>query len=466
MPLRNQRADRYRIKRVKNDNPLEITKEINERFYDFAFNWDYQQYLCVGGYGSGKSYHIACKIIFKLFEEKRKCLAVRQVYDTIKESCFSLFYEILDEMGLLSQASKRKNNDKTSVLYRLSPLEFIFPNGSRIIFKGLDKPEKLKSINDVTIIWVEEANEITYNAYKELMGRMRHPNLSLHMILSLNPVDKENWVYKHFFKRIDESTGEQLVILDDEILYEKRTVVKNNVYYHHSLPTDNQFVTEEYIKTLDSLKEYDKDLYRVARWGRFGANGLKVLPQFETLSHNLTLDIVRKIPEDFRFIGMDFGFEESYNALIKCAVDDNNKILYIYAEYYKNHMTDDETLQDLIKMGLDKLNKPIKADSAEPKTIAFYRKSGIRMIPAKKFQGSRLQYTRKVKRFKRIVCSLKCTNTIRELKNLVYAQDRNGNLIYDEFNIDAHTLSAIWYALDNYDVADVKYLPRNNIKGV
>lgn len=77
-------------------------------------------------------------------------------------------------------------------------MSFTFPNGSRIIFKGMDKPAKLKSINNVSIIWIEEASELKYAGYKELLGRLRHPQLSLHIILSWNPTDEQNWTYKHF----------------------------------------------------------------------------------------------------------------------------------------------------------------------------------------------------------------------------------------------------------------------------
>ena len=45
-----------------------IEKEVNPRFEDFVFDWDYSTYLLVGGYGSSKSYHIALKIILKLLE--------------------------------------------------------------------------------------------------------------------------------------------------------------------------------------------------------------------------------------------------------------------------------------------------------------------------------------------------------------------------------------------------------------
>lgn len=99
------------------------------------------------------------------------------------------------------------------------------------------------------------------------------------------------------------------------------------------------------------MREYDPDLYRVARLGRFGLNGRQVLPQFEVAkSHAEVIAAVKGISEKFRFCGMDFGFEESYNAVIKCAVDDAAKVLYIYYEYYKNKMTDDKTEKELKRM--------------------------------------------------------------------------------------------------------------------
>lgn len=74
----------------------------------------------------------------------------------------------------------------------------------------------------------------------------------------------------------------------------------------------------------------------------------------------------------------------------------------------------------------------------EPKSIQFYRQNGFNMKACKKYIGSRLQNTKKMKRFRRIICSPKCKNTIRELSNLTYAKDSQGNAIYDEFNIDSH----------------------------
>lgn len=125
---------------------MKITKKVSPAFEDFLFDWDYEQYLLVGGYGSGKSYNIAFKIILKLLQEKRKALVVREVFDTIGESCYDLFKEILDDMGLLTENKRDFYNKQNKVLALKSPLRFRFQNGSSIIFKGMDKPEKAKSI--------------------------------------------------------------------------------------------------------------------------------------------------------------------------------------------------------------------------------------------------------------------------------------------------------------------------------
>ena len=419
---------------------MDIEKEVNPHFEDFIFDWNYKTYFLVGGYGSSKSYHVALKVLLKCFEEKRKVLVIREVFETIRESTYALFEEIIGELNL-------ENYVKSTT----SPMRINFPNGSQIIFKGMDSPWKLKSIHNISIIWIEESSELKYEGYKELLGRARHPTQSIHFLLSENPVGKDNWTYTHFFR--DETNNR--FVLDDNELYKKRVITHNNTYYHHSVADDNLFLPQSYIEQLDELKEYDPDLHRIARRGRFGINGTRVLPQFEVKSHEEVMAKVNSIPERFKRNGMDFGFVVSYNALIRFAIDDKNKWLFIYYEYYKNNMTDDKTAKELEKI-VDKKKDIIIADSAEPKTIKYYQQEGFKMIGATKGPGSRLQNTKKVKRFKRIICSDECKNTIRELKNLTYALDKQGNIIEDEFNIDSHCLEAIWYGLDGYEVADIK----------
>jgi len=442
---------------------MNIDLEVCPRFENYLFDWDYKYYVLLGAYGSGKSYSTAEKIILKCLEEKRKVLVVREVFETIRESCYDVLCEILTNWDMLSDDPRRNKSNRNKVLARRSPMELKFPNGSRIIFKGMDKPMKLKSLNGVSIVWLEEAPEIKYAGFKELIGRIRHPHDSIHFIMTFNAVDTSCWCYKRFFiNKTDD--GKQKVILDPELLYQNKTLVVGNTYYHHSLPEDNYFLGQSYIDQLDELAEFDPDLYRIARQGRFGPNGRRVLPQFEVAAHSDVMKAVRETDRKLRFTGFDFGFETSYNAVVRMAVDKENNYLYIYDEYYKNHMTDDETADELKELGFDKIYEYIVADSEDPKAIAYYRKRGFKIRGAKKFAGSRLSYTRKVKRFKKIICSDKCENTIEELKGLVYAVDQKGETIWDEFNIDPHTFSAIWYGLDKYIVPDLK--KHNSRKGV
>ncbi|MCL7871044.1 PBSX family phage terminase large subunit [Bacillus altitudinis] len=423
-----------------------MEKEVNPHFRKFLFDWDQKFQFLVGGYGSSKSYHIALKLILKLLDEKRTALVIREVYDTHRDSTFSLFEEIVNDLGL-----------DHVIQCRTSPLMLKFHNGSRIIFKGLDKPAKLKSINNISIIWIEECSEVKYEGFKELLGRLRHPTLQLHMILSTNPVGQDNWTYRHFFK--DDQNNR--FTLDDETLYKERTIAINDTYYHHSTAEDNLFLPVSYIKQLDELKEYDPDLYRIARKGHFGINGIRVLPQFEVQPHEDVMLAISNINRPLLRAGMDFGFVESYNALIRLAVDHEKKYLYIYWEYYDRGKTDDVTVEDLKEFVETK--ELIKADN-EQKTIAYFRKMGYNMVAAHKFQGSRLQYTKKIKRFKKIICSDSCKNTIYELQPLTYKTDKRGNIIEDEFQIDPHTLSAIWYALDDYEVTDLKEKPKERTR--
>lgn len=452
-----------------------INKTVPPAYYDFLFDWYYKIYLLVGGYGSGKSYNIGLKLILKLLNEKRKALVVREVYDTLLDSCYDLLCEILDDLGLLTEdaAEYRKNN--RLVLAQKSPLRIKFHNGSRIIFKGMDKPEKIKSINGVSIVWLEECSEIKYDGYKELLGRLRTPDVSMHFILSCNPVGKENWVYRHFFKRTDDN-GKDIVILDDEELYNKKCIIKNNVYYFHTIPEDNIFLPKEYLRTLNDIRTFDESLWRVAKLGRFGAAGTKVLPQLTVATSPRAFKLsINRLGDENKYFGFDFGFEESYNAVVCMAVDLKNSILYIYDEIYINHLTDDkmarlpemqELKYKLEAMGNLGINKMIVADNEDPKAIAYYRQMGFPIRACRnKFAGSRLSNTRKIKRFSHIVVSPKCKNTIRELKDLTYKKDRQGNVIYDEFNIDPHTFSAIWYGLDTVTVADVKDKKYNSRNG-
>ena len=114
---------------------------------------------------------------------------------------------------------------------------------------------------------------------------------------------------------------------------------------------------QSYIDNLEELKYIDESLYQVARFGKFGANGTKVLPNFTVATNAKEFkEVVHRIPSTFHFFGFDFGFETSFNALISCCVDDVEKVLYIYDEVYMNKVTDDR-FADMKKVRKERLEK-------------------------------------------------------------------------------------------------------------
>lgn len=416
---------------------MNIEVKINEPFEDYIFNWEKRFYFVVGGYGSGKSDATALKLILKIINEpKRKILVVRNVFATLKESCFDVLLEVITRLGIGSQFK-----------ITTTPLSIRHKNGSRFIFRGLDKPEKLKSVHGVSIIWIEESPEISYKGFKELNGRLRTLNQSMHIIMSQNPVSKNSWCYSHFFKDR---------FIDENDLYKNKTIKTKDTYYHHSVVDNNMFSPRSYMEQLEELKTYDLYLYEVARKGKFGTLGTRVLPQVESMKSEVMLKEIELIESKLERIGMDFGFETSFNSILKMVVDKEKKYLYIQWEFYKNKMTDDETADDPDLQELKESEEKIRADSAEPKAIAYYKKRGFNIVAAKKFKGSRLANTKKIKRFKKIFISTDCPKCYGELKDLSYAEDKNGNIISDKFNIDPHTFSSIWYGLDGYEVTDLK----------
>ncbi|MGL6100876.1 MAG: PBSX family phage terminase large subunit, partial [Fusobacteriaceae bacterium] len=357
--------------------------QVNDHFHDFIFDWDSKFYFLVGGYGSSKSYNTAAKLILKLAQEKRKALVVRQVFDTLRDTCFSLLSEVIESVGL---------SDVCKVTS--SPMKIKFSNGSEIIFKGCDKPEKLKSLNGVSIVWLEESPEISYKAFKELLGRLRTKE-SVHFLLSNNPVSENSWTFKHFFSDIK---------LDPEILYKDRILIKGNTYYHHSIVDDNFFASEEYRETLEEYKIFDPDLYRIARLGRFGQLGTKVLNNVNVGTVQEVMDKVNSIGSRWKLDGMDFGFSVSFNAFVRTAIDIEKNILYVYDDFYNKGLINKELTDMVVKKVIGKYHN-ITADSSRPELIEEIKRSGVRIKKTKKGPGSKKEGIQKLRSFNEIIVS-------------------------------------------------------------
>jgi len=115
-----------------------------------------------GGSGSGKSYSQTQHEIIKCFSSRQKLLVVRKYATSLRDSVVALFLDVMKKWELDGYYSENKT-DRT----------ITFINGSQILFKGLDDPEKIKSISGITRVWIEEANELSLPEFNQLNLRLR-----------------------------------------------------------------------------------------------------------------------------------------------------------------------------------------------------------------------------------------------------------------------------------------------------
>lgn len=215
----------------------------NSKFYPFYF--DQSRYLVLmGGGGSGKSKFSAQKLVYRMISEKgHRFMVVRKVGDTLRDSVFADIKKVISDWGFdpLFHIPEGRNSE----LYIKCKL-----NGNEILFYGLDKVEKRKSIEGITNIWIEEASEILVDDYRQLDIRMRGKSNYNQMIISFNPIDINHWLKKEFFDH-----------------------PRENSITSHSNYRDNPFLDEGTRKTLEAFKHTDPYYYSVYCLGEWGVLG-------------------------------------------------------------------------------------------------------------------------------------------------------------------------------------------------
>lgn len=207
--------------------------------------WDHHRYLVLkGGGGSGKSIFAGQKILERAVTEPgHRFLVCRKVGRTIRQSCFN---QLVNQIGAIYPDLDVKINKTDMVI--------AFPNGSEILFSGLDDVEKLKSIYAITGEWIEEASELLESDFNQLDIRLRGETKYYKQILiTFNPVSVTHWLKARFFDRTDE-----------------------RVRTHESTYRDNRFLDEENIRVLESFRDVDEYYYQVYCLGMWGVTGKSV----------------------------------------------------------------------------------------------------------------------------------------------------------------------------------------------
>lgn len=389
------------------------SKVFNRHIYDHLFDYDTFTEVHYGGASSGKSHGVFQKIVIKALKDwkkPRKILVLRKVGATVRDSVFADVQSTLSYFGILNMCK-----------VNMSAFRIELPNGAEFIFKGMDNPEKIKSIKGISDVVMEEASEFTLDDYTQLTLRLRDKaHKQKQIYLMFNPVSKANWVYNAFF-----------------VKKPKNTVVYQTTY------KDNRFLDALTRENIEELANRNEAYYKIYALGEFATLDKLVFPKYTKVL--LNKDDLRQITSYF---GLDYGFINDPSAFMHVKIDDDRKRLYVVEEYVKKGLTNDKIAESITALGYAK--EPIRADSAEKKSNQELRNLGIgRVIDVKKGAGSVMQGIQYLLQYEWIVDE-RCVKTIEELENYTWKKDKATNEYINE-PVDSynHCLDAIRYAIQD-----------------
>ena len=385
--------------------------------YNPLFESDARYFIVTGGRGSGKSFAVTVFLTLLTMSEGIRILFTRY---TMTSARLSIIPEFLEKISLLGYDNIFSVNKSEVVNSK---------NKSDILFRGIktsagNQTASLKSLTGVSNWVLDEAEElIDENIFDTIDLSIREKNIQNRIILVLNPVTKDNWIYERFFEGKGIEAG--------------FNGVKDNVCYIHSTYLDNKDnLSESFLERVEAIKHNNYKKYTQ-----------KLLGQWLDRAEGVVFDnwsIGEFNPDDLQTsCGMDFGFSIDPDSLTEVAIDKKHKKIYLKEHIYRNGLKS----QELAKVILDKVEQTlIIADSAEPRLIADLKHLGVNIKPVKK--GTIESGITRMQDYQLIV-SPESTNIAKELNNYVYA-DKGSKLYVDNYNhaIDGIRYNVI-YHLDN-----------------
>lgn len=404
-----------------------LSKCIGKAFYGVhkdiqAGNHTY--YDLTGGRGSLKSSCVSVEIIYNMMKKENKnkhAVIYRKVGDTLETSVFAQIEWAIDILGV-------------SRLWRLtkSPMRAEYlPTGQKIIFKGLDKAAKSKSIKVpfgyIGYLWFEEFDEFSgEEEIRKVQQSVIRGGNDFVVFKSMNPPkSRQNWANDYIEK-------EKL---------RKDTLVSQTTY----LTSPKEWLGQQFIDDAEWLKLVNPKAYEYEYLGIPIGNGTEVFDNLEI--RQITDEEIARFDRLYR--GVDWGwFPDPFH--YGCMhYDSARMILYIFEEFRTNKMRNSETgkiLKD--KFNLSRYDV-VTCDSAENKSIADYRSYGINARGADKGPDS-VRYGMKWLQslIKIVIDPVRCPETAKEFKKYEYELDKEGNptSVYPDAN--NHSIDMTRYAME------------------
>lgn len=366
-----------------------------------------------GGTSSSKTFSIIPLLIdYAIAKPKSEISIVSESIPHLRRGALKDFIKIMDWTHIFREEQ-----------FNRSTLRYDFTNGSYIEFFSADQSDKLRGARR-DVLFVNECNNITFESYHQLAIRTRR-----FIYLDYNPTS-EFWVHKELLSDKDA----EMIILTYK---------------------DNEALDSELVKEIEKARDRAKESTYWANWWKvYGLGQIGVIDG--VIFSNW--QIVKQIPEDAELLGygLDFGFTNDPSALI--SVHKFNSELYIKELIYQTRLTNNDIVQKMIELGVDKY-KDIIADSAEPKSIEDIYRGGFRNIyGAKKGADSIRNSIDKLQRYK-INITESSTNLIKEFRGYVWTKDKNGNQTGEPIGINDHGIAALrYFALNKLDQTRITFL--------
>lgn len=380
---------------------------------------NHTHYWFGGGRGAAKSSDVSQMIVLLMVNNPNvNTLVLRKVGATLRDSVFNQLVWAIDTLGL-------GHLFKTTV----SPLEITYlKTGQKIYFRGADKPIKIKSIKPqkgyMGIVWFEEVDQ--FCGMEEIRNILQSANRGGDLywnFYSYNPPkSRDNWV-----------NVERLEEYPDKI-------------YHHStyLGVPVEWLGEQFIYEAEKLKERKPQAYEHEYLGVATGTGGAV---FDNLVERIITQEEYNSFDRFHF-GIDFGFAVDPFAWVKLHYDKKRKRLFVLEEIYQEKLKNTIAVE-MIK-AKHKWNMHIKADCADPKSIAEMKSLGLSIVGVKKGPDSREYGFKFLQDLDEIVVDKQRTpNAFREFTMYEYEIDKNGNYISVYPDKNDHILDACRYALED-----------------
>ena len=404
---------------------LNLSKALfSPKLFPLLFDYSHRWEVYLGGAGSGKSYFITQKLIVRCLREPIKVLVCRRYATTIRNSCFALFKEILSKWKLMEYIKIRETD-----------FNIRFPNGSEIIFIGLDDETKLLSLTNISTIFIEEVYEVSKEVVEQLNLRMRGKANNQQILMAFNPISKHHWLYDF------------CEVSPPQSFYFSKTTYK-----------DNPFLSPAYIQSLEELIQRNPAKARIYTQGLWGvpSEGL-VLTNWT--AEQCDIHTLLEAHQLEHGCGMDLGFVDK-TAIIDSWYDAPARTIYITNEFYKSGCQLSELADAITAMGLSK--SKLSIDAAEPRTIQFFRLQGINAVPCAKGKDS-VKAGLMFLQDNKLIVSPSCVNLITELENFSYIKSKQtGEYTDDTTHEWSHAIDALRYGYsDIYTNKKLKTLDKS-----